>query len=87
MNCSEFIYKMSRSISGDEFIDLFLIPKNNGKLYLSVNEEIFQYCPIGNKNSDCIDNCYICWKKFLSKNGYIFKEDFNELVNKNKYEI
>lgn len=76
MNYSNLITKFKEVLSGDEFVDLFLVPINNlGKLNLIINDMTIKECP--NNVSNCNLRCYDCWRNELESEGYVF-EDYQE---------
>lgn len=71
----ELIDKASTIMSGEDFIELFIIPTGrNGKLKLIINDIYILNCP-DKDNSKCTGYCYSCWKKFLKQHGFMFEED------------
>lgn len=69
------IDKASTIMSGDDFIELFIIPTGrNGKLKLIVNDLYVLNCP-SQDNSKCLGHCYNCWKQYLKQHGFKFQED------------
>lgn len=71
----ELIDKASTIMTGEDFIELFIIPTGrNGKLKLIINDLYVINCP-SKDNSQCLGNCYNCWKQFLRQHGFKFEED------------
>lgn len=76
MDYFNYINKFKNVMSGDTFIDLFIMPvDNSGRLAFTINDVYGQNCP---SNSKCTKQCYSCWKKYLQDIGYIFDDKLEQ---------
>lgn len=86
MNCHNIISNLSKNITGEEFIDNFLMPDESGKLYFNLNDVYKLDCPDDLIKETCNNNCYDCWMNGLKNYGFKFKS--NEIEdNESKLEV
>lgn len=82
MDCHNIISNLSKTISGEDFMNAFLIPENSGNLYFNLNDMYKLECPDDMLKNTCDNQCHGCWSKSLRKYGFKFSEDeITEIVN------